>query len=368
LLLLAAVVGSAPARASRAFPTCLAVDVCATVSVIPGIPPFAFPTIGGTGSGTVVSTPAGINCTMASGFTTGTCSKTFAAPIGEALPAVTLTVTPSPGNTECFPLVSGPTNGIPGSVDYCNNYADYAAGGPLTTEVANLDTGGHLDAGTTVTWKVYFALTLVNLTVTTSGPGTGTVTSPGDTIICGTRGTGCGEQTAYGKPVTLTATPDAGATFSSWAGACSGQGPTCTLTPKAAVTTSAAFGLAGETSSTSATTTTTSASTTTRNPTTPGNHSPEAQLLGARCVKNTLGLREAEIEVQTEEPLRAALALSRDRKPIARKTILAIHPGDHVLILPVPRSATRGKATLTLTLTNKTSNHATFSRTVAVPR
>jgi hypothetical protein len=50
--------------------------------------------------------------------------------------------------------------------------------GALTTEVANLYTDGHLDAGTTVTWKVYFALTVVNLTVTTTGPGTGTVTSP----------------------------------------------------------------------------------------------------------------------------------------------------------------------------------------------
>jgi len=65
----------------------------------------------------------------------------------------------------------------------------------------------------------------VQLTVTDSGSGTGTVTSTPAGISCGLT---CNASFATGTSVTLTANPNAGATFTGWTGACSGTAP-CTL-------------------------------------------------------------------------------------------------------------------------------------------
>jgi hypothetical protein len=65
------------------------------------------------------------------------------------------------------------------------------------------------------------------LAVTVDGPGT--VTGTG--INCrDNNGGDCVEIFQSGQQVTLTATPDSGASFSGWYGACSGTGTTCTLT------------------------------------------------------------------------------------------------------------------------------------------
>lgn len=77
------------------------------------------------------------------------------------------------------------------------------------------------------------------LTVTTTGTGSGTVTSLPAGINCGSV---CAHSFQYGVPVTLTATPAAGSQFAGWsAGGCTGTASTCTVTLSAPGTVSAAF-------------------------------------------------------------------------------------------------------------------------------
>lgn len=79
----------------------------------------------------------------------------------------------------------------------------------------------------------------IQLTVTDSGNGKGTVTSSPAGISCG--GT-CTASFASGTSVALTATPAAGATFNGWSGACSGKG-TCSVVLNANTTVGASFTL-----------------------------------------------------------------------------------------------------------------------------
>jgi uncharacterized repeat protein (TIGR02543 family) len=62
--------------------------------------------------------------------------------------------------------------------------------------------------------------------VTKAGSGSGTVTSSPAGIDCGAT---CAASFPNGTMVTLTATPDAGSTFTGWIGDCTGTGP-CTVT------------------------------------------------------------------------------------------------------------------------------------------
>jgi len=75
------------------------------------------------------------------------------------------------------------------------------------------------------------------LNVTSSGPGTGTITSNPSGINCGAN---CSVFFPTGTTVTLTATPTGGASFSGWTGACSGTG-TCTLTMNSELAVNAVF-------------------------------------------------------------------------------------------------------------------------------
>jgi len=154
----------------------------------------------GGGSGSVTSNPAAIDCGA-------TCSASF--PAGSS---ITLTASPAAGST----------------------FAGWTNAGSCTTNPVCTFT---LNANTTVNAAFNPAPT-ASLTVTKSGGGTGSVSSAPAGISCGAT---CTATLTQGS-VTLTATPDAGATFNGWtnAGTCT-TSPTCTFTLSADTTVTASF-------------------------------------------------------------------------------------------------------------------------------
>lgn len=181
---------------SGAANTCVVTMDAARVTVTPDVtarfvpvvaqPRFTFNlTISGAGS--VVSDPAGINCTA-------NCTAEFAANT-----VLALTATPAAGQN-----FAGWTGACTGSANVCTTTADQAR-----TVGARFET----IVGTS------FAL---NVAVS----GNGSVVSTPVGIDCGSV---CNANFAAGAAVTLTAAPAAGQRFTSWGGACSGTQPTCTL-------------------------------------------------------------------------------------------------------------------------------------------
>lgn len=152
----------------------------------------------GTGSGTVTSSPAGINCGA-------DCSEPY-----NYGTVVTLTATAATGSI--FTGWSG------------------ACSGTGTCTVT-------MDAAKSVT--ATYTLIPYTLTVSKSGNGSGTVISSPVGINCGVD---CTEPYNYGTVVTLTATAATGSTFYGWSGACSGTG-TCAVTMDAAKSVTATFTL-----------------------------------------------------------------------------------------------------------------------------
>lgn len=142
-------------------------------------------TLAGTGTGSVLSDPAGINCGTA-------CEELF---IGGA--TVNLTATPSAGSV--FTGWSGACSGT----GICKVTIDD------TNEVIATFTNNRF-----------------SLEVTLDGDGTGSVLSDPAGINCGTA---CDELYDGGSTVELTATPSAGSLFAGWSGACDGTA-TCTVT------------------------------------------------------------------------------------------------------------------------------------------
>ena len=153
-------------------------------------------TKGGTGAGTVTSTPAGISCGA-------TCSQTLTPGT-----AVTLTATPAAGST--FAGWSGACSGT----------------GPCNVTI---------NAAVSVT--ATFTSTTMMLSVTRDGIGTGTVTSTPAGIDCGVS---CSQVVTAGASFTLTATATSGSTFTGWSGACSGTG-TCPVTVNGVTAVNATF-------------------------------------------------------------------------------------------------------------------------------
>jgi hypothetical protein len=151
----------------------------------------------GTGTGTVTSAPAGINCGA-------TCSGSFASGT-----MVTLTAAPATGST--FTGWGAPCSGT----------------GTCAVTVT---------AATTVT-ATFTATNNFTLSVTKAGTGTGTVASAPAGINCGAT---CSASFASGTQVTLTAAPASGSTFSGWGAPCEGTG-TCVVTVTAATTVTATF-------------------------------------------------------------------------------------------------------------------------------
>jgi len=153
----------------------------------------------GTGTGTVTSSPAGIDCGA-------TCAGSFA-------DGTVVTLTPAPSTGSQFAGWSGACTGT-GSCTVTMSDAR------SVTATFNLIPGNLL-------------------TVTKAGAGSGTVTSS-------PAGIDCGSTCSFpfdGGTVTLTATPaDAHSTFTGWSGACTGTG-TCQVTMDQARSVTATFGL-----------------------------------------------------------------------------------------------------------------------------
>lgn len=153
----------------------------------------------GLGTGTVTSSPAGINCGA-------DCSEPF-----NHGNVISLTATPGSNST----------------------FAGWSGGGCTGTGSCNV----HITSATSVT--ATFNTTLPVLTVSLVGTGAGVVSSSPAGINCGSD---CVQPYPVGTTVTLTPLPNFGSTFTGWSGACSGTAP-CTLTVNATATAIANFTL-----------------------------------------------------------------------------------------------------------------------------
>lgn len=152
----------------------------------------------GSGSGSVTGSPAGIDCGSA-------CSASY--PSGTA---VTLTATPAATST----------------------FAGWLGAGCIGTGTCTVSMSAA--AGVTAT----FTLSVFTLTVTRAGSADGAVASNPAGIACGSV---CAWTYAAGTLVTLSATPEAGAAFARWAGACSGTAPSCAVTVTGSQSVTATF-------------------------------------------------------------------------------------------------------------------------------
>ena len=158
---------------------------------------------GGSGTGTLTSSPSGINCgsTCVASFTSGA--------------SVTLSAAPTGGST----------------------FAGWSGGGCSGTGTCVVT----LSAATAVTATFTAAVTNYALTVVPAGSGSGTVTSSPAGISCTPT---CTASFVSGTSVTLSATPGNGSTFAGWSGGgCTGTG-TCAVTLSADTSITATFNTA----------------------------------------------------------------------------------------------------------------------------
>lgn len=231
-------------------------------------------------SGTVTSTPAGIDCgttctvqlprgtmvTLTAALDSGTSFDGWAGPctgntttcsflldadtavtasFGVAMHTVSVVlagngtgkVTSSPGGISCpttcsMMVAEGAQITLTATaLDASSQFLGWSDSGCASTSPCTLT----VTANATISAAFGQNLTLV---VTKSGAGTGTVTSNPAGINCGSD---CSEVYAKNSSVTLTASPDVGSTFAGWSGGgCTGTG-TCTVMLTAATAVTAAF-------------------------------------------------------------------------------------------------------------------------------
>ena len=181
--------------------TCtLTMDAAKSATASFGPPPQVDVTKAGTGSGTVTSNPAGINC-----------GTSCSAPFGQNS-TVTLTATPATGST-----FGGWTGSCTGARGMCS--LTMAASKAVTATFNSTSTPPQ------------------TLTASKTGTGSGTITSAPAGINCGAT---CSASFAAGTSVTLSAAAAGGSTFTGWGGACSGTG-SCIVAMNAATSVSANF-------------------------------------------------------------------------------------------------------------------------------
>jgi subtilisin family serine protease len=180
-----------------------------------------------TASGSVSSSPAGLNCSTpaAAGVAAASCSANF--PPGTA---VTLTARPASGSA--FRSWSGSCTG---QSTTCT--LDMSAARSVT---ANFEpaSAGTLPSSSTLTVKAARNVT----------GAAGTVNSEPEGIRCAVPATGaaqvaCSARYARNAQVTLTASPAGSSHFAGWSGACTGTASTCTVSMSAARTVTATFTL-----------------------------------------------------------------------------------------------------------------------------
>ena len=170
------------------------------------------PTAGSRGGGTITSAPAGINCTLNDGVTTGVCSVTFTT-------NTNVTLTQIPTGSSIFQGWSGDCIGNPCQITVAQTrVAEVTYRSPPTGIVA----------------------------ITGVGSGSGTVTSAPAGIFCtitnGVAGGGCSASFDAGVAVTLSAVSAGSAAFTGYSGACSGG--TCTVIVTSGATTAIGAGFA----------------------------------------------------------------------------------------------------------------------------
>ncbi len=173
---------------------------------------------GGTGTGTVTSSPLGISCVITAGVVGGTCSTTFP-------PNTVVTLTSTPSGINSFSGYTGACNGPTCSV--------------------TMVTGGM----TTVTAQ-FAAPPTLTITTVSGAEGGGTITSAPVGVSCAltyvaTSGT-CVTAYALNTSVTLTQTPTPGSVFVYWLGACASAGSAngCTVSLSQSRTVQALYRLA----------------------------------------------------------------------------------------------------------------------------
>ena len=156
--------------------------------------------IAGTGTGTVSSTPSGINCgsDCKANFDDGT--------------SVTLTPTATDGST-------------------------FAGWGGACSGTSSCKLTISANTSVTATFTAAAPPPTSTLTVDLAGTGSGSVTSSPSGISCGTQ---CSATYDNGTQVTLSATPVAGSTFTGWGGACTGTAP-CVVTVNTNTSVTATF-------------------------------------------------------------------------------------------------------------------------------
>jgi uncharacterized protein (DUF2141 family) len=231
----------------------------------------------GTGSGTVTSSPAGIDCGADCGesYATGAevtltataaTGSVFAGWSGDCAGtgACVITMGDTRSVTATFDLArhelsvttdgtgSGTVTSLPAGIDCGADCSEPFDHGTIVTLTPSADAGSSftgwggdcsgsgactvtMDAARSVT--ATFTPTSFPLAVTTDGKGSGTVTSSPAGIDCGSD---CDENFDTGAEVTLTATAAIGSVFAGWSGDCSGTG-SCTVTLSAARSVTATF-------------------------------------------------------------------------------------------------------------------------------
>jgi hypothetical protein len=160
---------------------------------------------GSLASGTVISAPSGVACTLTGASASGTCSASF--PLDGLV------------QLDAAPAIGAFFAGWGGACAF--------AGTAPTCSIT-------LTAPASVTAR--FDVARLGLTVGGAGAGGGMVSSAPAGVACSllagapTASGACAASYAFGTVVTLTAAPNASSAFAGWSGACSGVTPTCIVT------------------------------------------------------------------------------------------------------------------------------------------